>query len=230
MPPKKILVVEDEKALSKILKYNLEKEGYAAVTAADGEAGLASVGKEKPDLILLDLMLPKKGGLDILKSVRGKSKTPVIILTAKNEELDRVLGLELGADDYVTKPFSVRELMARIKAIFRRSEPGGSSAVGASVLRAGGIELDPAKYEAVVRGRQAALSAKEFELLKCLLEAAGRALNRDEILEKVWGYERGMELDTRTVDQHVARLREKLGPEAARLVTVKNVGYRVKND
>ncbi len=230
MAAKKILVVEDEKALSKVLKYNLEKEGYEAITAADGDAGLAAVGKEKPDLILLDLMLPKKGGLDILKSIRTESKIPIIVLTARNAELDRVLGLELGADDYVTKPFSVRELMARVKAIFRRAEPAADSNTRTQVLRAGGIELDAAKYEASVRGKTAALSAKEFELLKCLMLASGRALSRDEILEKVWGYDRGMDLDTRTVDQHVARLREKLGPEAARVVTVKNVGYRVKND
>jgi DNA-binding response OmpR family regulator len=149
------------------------------------------------------------------------------MLTARKEEMDRVLGLELGADDYVTKPFSVRELLARVKALLRRTSPAEASA---SILRAGGIELDVERYEVRVRGKDVQLTTKEFEFLKILLQSGGRALSRDQLLEKVWGYDESMEIDTRTVDQHVARLREKLGPEAARVATVKNVGYRIKAD
>ncbi|MHB2026078.1 MAG: response regulator transcription factor [Elusimicrobiota bacterium] len=227
-PRKKILIIEDERSLSKILKYNLEKEGYETAQAFDGESGVSAIDKENPDLVLLDIMLPKKDGLEILRVVRSRSKLPVIVLTAKNDEIDRVLGLEIGADDYVTKPFSVRELMARIKAIFRRAQTGG--AAESPVLRAGSIELDQDKYEVRVKGKPVALSAKEFEFLKCLFEARGKAMGREQILEKVWGYDRGLEIDTRTVDQHIARLREKLGPESDRVITIKNVGYRIKLD
>jgi two-component system alkaline phosphatase synthesis response regulator PhoP len=224
MPEAKILVVEDEKALVKVLKYNLEKAGYAVVAAHDGEAGLASFRDERPDLVILDVMLPKKDGFEFCKAVRQVSRTPILMLTARKEEVDRVLGLELGADDYVTKPFSVREVMARIKAILRRSE--GKSAP--RVARAGGLEVDLDRYVAKVKGKPVSLSPKEFEFLKCLLAADGKVLTRDELLEKVWGYDRSMDIDTNTVDQHIARLRGKLGPEAGRIVTVKNVGYRLR--
>lgn len=222
-----ILIVEDEKPLVKILKYNMEKEGWRAVSCDDGEKGLDAFKRERPDLVILDLMLPKLDGFEFCRRVRSQSKTPILMLTARKEEVDRILGLELGADDYVTKPFSVRELTARIKAILRRTGAGEASAAG---LRAGGIELDAERYETRIKGKSVALSTKEFELLKCLLEAGGRALTREQLLEKVWGYEKGLELDTRTVDQHVKRLREKLGSEANRVLTVKNVGYRLKED
>ncbi len=223
--PGKILLVEDEKPLVKVLRFNLEKEGYAVSAACDGESGLAAFRKEKPDLVILDLMLPKLDGFELLKQLRRQSQIPVLLLTARKEEVDRVLGLELGADDYVTKPFSVRELMARVKAILKRSRP-----VETGVRRAGTLEVDVERYEARVRGTAVALSSKEFDFLKCLLESDGKALTRDQLLERVWGYDKSMEIDTRTIDQHIARLREKLGPEAARLVTVKNVGYRLKLD
>ncbi|MBI3553618.1 MAG: response regulator transcription factor [Elusimicrobia bacterium] len=222
-----ILIVEDEKPLVKILKYNMEKEGWRAVSCDDGEKGLDAFKRERPDLVILDLMLPKLDGFEFCRRVRSQSKTPILMLTARKEEVDSILGLELGADDYVTKPFSVRELTARIKAILRRTGAGEASAAG---LRAGGIELDAERYETRIKGKSVALSTKEFELLKCLLEAGGRALTREQLLEKVWGYEKGLELDTRTVDQHVKRLREKLGSEANRVLTVKNVGYRLKED
>jgi DNA-binding response OmpR family regulator len=170
-------------------------------------------------------MIPKLDGFELVKIVRRESRAPVLMLTARKDEMDRVLGLELGADDYVTKPFSVRELLARVKALLRRAGPAEAAA---SVLRSGGIEMDVERYEVRVRGKDVALTTKEFEFLKILLQAGGRALSRDQILEKVWGYDRSMEIDTRTVDQHVARLREKLGGEAARVATVKNVGYRIK--
>ena len=230
MAQEKVLLVEDDKNLSKLVKYNLEKAGYRAIIAADGEAGLAALRKERPDLVILDAMLPKLDGFELLKIARRETRVPVLMLTARKEEMDRVLGLELGADDYVTKPFGVRELMARVKALLRRAAPAETSAPGSSVLRAGGIELDVERYEVKVRGAAVQLTSKEFEFLKILLQAGGRALTRDQLLEKVWGYDRSMEIDTRTIDQHVARLREKLGPEAAVVATVKNVGYRIKAD
>ncbi len=226
----KILVVEDEKSLLKVLKYNLEKEDYSVFCAADGQLGFEIFEKSQPDLIILDLMLPKMSGLDFLKAARSKSKTPILILTAKKNEVDRVLGLELGADDYVTKPFSVRELLARVKSILRRSALSSETPLSSTMLRAGALEFDLERYECSVSGVPVALGPKEWEFLKCLSEAKGRALSRDEILKRVWGYDKGLDLDTRTVDQHVARLREKLGLEASRLVTVKNVGYRLKLD
>ena len=228
MAKEKILIVEDEKPLVKILKYNFEKEGYRVLAEGDGEAGLAAFRKEKPDLIVLDLMLPKVDGFEFCRTVRKDSATPILMLTAKKEEVDRVLGLELGADDYVTKPFSVREVLARVKGILRRaSEKGGGSS---TPERLGELLVDLERYEVSVKGKPVALSPKEFEFLKCLLQAQGRALTRDQLLEKVWGYDRSMEIDTRTIDQHVKRLREKLGAESARLVTVKNIGYRLKTD
>ena len=225
MAQEKILVVEDDKDIVRLLKYNLEKEGYRVIAAADGEAGLGAVRKDRPDLLILDVMVPKLDGFELLKIARRETRAPVLMLTARKEEVDRVLGLELGADDYVTKPFGVRELLARVKALLRRAAPAEAAA---SLLRAGGIEMDVERYEVRVRGKDVQLTSKEFEFLKILLQSGGRALSRDQILEKVWGYDRSMEIDTRTVDQHVARLRDKLGPEAARVATVKNVGYRIK--
>jgi len=227
MPKEKILIVEDEKDLVKILKYNLEKEGYRVAVSTDGEAGLAAFRKEKPGLVILDNMLPKLDGFEFCKIVRQESKVPIIMLTAKTEEVDRILGLELGADDYVTKPYSVREVLARVKAILRRvSDSEGEM----SFVRAGELEVDLERYVVKVKGEQVQLSSKEFEFLKCLLGAKGRVLSRDQLLERVWGYDNGMQIDTRTVDQHIARLREKLGIESPRIVTVKNVGYRIKID
>ena len=226
MATEKVLLVEDDKNLAKLVRYNLEKEGYRVVSAADGEAGLAVLRKERPDVVILDAMLPKLDGFEFLKIIRRETRVPVMMLTARKEEMDRVLGLELGADDYVTKPFGVRELLARVKALLRRATPSESTPGG--VLRAGGVELDVERYEVRVRGKAVVLTTKEFEFLKLLLQAGGRALTRDHLLEKVWGYDRSMEIDTRTIDQHVARLREKLGAAAGLVATVKNVGYRIK--
>jgi DNA-binding response OmpR family regulator len=229
MANEKILVIEDDKDLSRLLKYNFDKEGYRVFVALDGETGLALFRKERPDLVMLDLMIPKLDGFGFLKAIRADSKTPVMILTARKEEVDRILGLELGADDYVTKPFSVREVLARVKAILRRVGDQTQSPT-VSVLRAGELEIDVERYETRVKGQPVLLTSKEFEFLKYLIQASGRALSRDHLLEKIWGYDRSMDIDTRTIDQHIARLREKLGPESSRIVTVKNVGYRLKLD
>lgn len=227
MAQEKVLVVEDDKEIVRLLKYNLEKEGFRVLVAADGEAGLSAARKERPELLILDAMLPKLDGFELLKALRKESSAPVLMLTARREELDRVLGLELGADDYVVKPFGVRELMARVKALLRRAGP---AAAPSPLLRAGAIELDVERYEVKVKGKIVVLTTKEFDFLKLLMGAGGKVMSRDQILEKIWGYDQSMEIDTRTVDQHVARLREKLGSESSRVATVKNVGYRIKPD
>jgi DNA-binding response OmpR family regulator len=219
----RILVIEDEKDIVRLLKYNLEKEGYVTLTAHDGEAGLDLARKDKPDLILLDLMLPKMDGMQVCRAIRQDSQVPIIMLTAKKEEIDRIVGLELGADDYVTKPFSVRELLARIKTILRRTRP---EAKEDRVFKAGSLETDFSRYTVTVKGKPVALSSKEFDFLKILIQANGKALTRDQLLEQVWGHDPSFEIDTRTIDQHIARLRDKLGPESKRVITVKNVGYR----
>jgi DNA-binding response OmpR family regulator len=221
--PSRILIIEDEKDIVRLLKYNLEKEGYAALAAYDGEAGLELAKKEKPDLIILDLMLPKLDGMQVCRAIRQESQVPIIMLTAKKEEIDRILGLELGADDYVTKPFSVRELLARIKTILRRTNPATKQE---GLFKAGTLEADFARYTVTVKGKPVALSSKEFEFLKILILSGGKALTRDQLLEEVWGHDPSFEIDTRTIDQHIARLRDKLGPESKRVITVKNVGYR----
>jgi two-component system, OmpR family, alkaline phosphatase synthesis response regulator PhoP len=227
MPNERILIVEDDKDLNKLLKYNLEKEGYRISTAFNGESGLALFQKEKPDLVILDVMLPKLDGFEFCRIVRKESRAPIIMLTAKVEEMDRVLGLELGADDYVTKPFSIRELLARVKAILRRSTAPVDEKM---VFRAGELEIDLERYILSVKGKSIKLSSKEFEFMKCLVLAKGKVLTRDQLLEKVWGYDDSMNIDTRTVDQHIARLRDKLSSEAERVVTIKNVGYRFNAD
>ncbi len=227
MANEKILVVEDDKDLNKLIKYNLEKENYRVFSAANGEVGLALFKKERPDLVILDVMLPKLNGFEFCRIVRSESKTPIMMLTAKVDEVDRILGLELGADDYVTKPFSVREVLARIKGILRRVNDKGPTE---SFVRAGELEIDLDRYVVSVKGKPVKLSSKEFEFLKCLVLVQGKVLTRDQLLEKVWGYEDGMNIDTRTVDQHIARLREKLTSEADRVITIKNVGYRFNTD
>src|SRR5579872_2838309 len=180
----RILLVEDERDIAKLVKYNLEKEGYEVLTAADGLSGLAMARDEKPNLILLDLMLPQLDGLGVCRDLRKESNVPIIMVTAKKGELDRILGLELGADDYVNKPFSVRELMARVKTILRRTH---ATEIPAGALRFGDLHVDLARYTVSVRNKPVALSAKEFEFLKVLVQAQGKALSREVLLEQVWG-------------------------------------------
>jgi len=223
MNNEKVLIVEDEKSISKVLQYNLEKENYRVTACFDGQKGLEAFRREKPGFVILDLMLPKLDGFEFCKAVRQESQAPILILTARKDEVDKILGLEMGADDYVTKPFSVREVMTRVKAILRRAalrdEPGNA-------LRAGSLEIDLEKRECRVDGKLVELRFKEFEFLKFLFQARGKVLTREQLLDKVWGYDQSIDINTRTIDQHITRLREKLGGESRRIVTVKNVGYK----
>ncbi|MBI4375034.1 MAG: response regulator transcription factor [Elusimicrobia bacterium] len=223
----KILVIEDEKDLVRLIRYNLEKEKFRVVSAGDAESGLVLARKAKPDLIILDIMLPKMDGLDFLRNFRKESQVPVVLLTAKRSELDRILGLKLGADDYVVKPFSVGELHARVEALLRRSN-GQVNVDGKKPVLVGAIEVDFERHEVKVKGKATSLTPKEFELLRLLIEAKGKVLSRDQLLERIWGHGKDMEIDTRTVDQHIARLRHKLKAEATRISTVTNFGYQIK--
>jgi two-component system alkaline phosphatase synthesis response regulator PhoP len=230
MPKETIFVIEDEKNIAELVKFNLEQEGFVVRTALRGDTGLEEVRKSPPDLILLDLMLPGIDGLDICKILKQNEKTsaiPIIMLTAKSEDTDQIVGLELGADDYVTKPFSPRQLVARVKAVLRR---GHDKKTREKIYRTGDLEFDTAKYVVTLKGKPMELSSKEFELLKALLEADGRVLSRDYLLENVWGYDRSVEIETRTIDMHIGQLRKKLKQEGERIVTVKNVGYRFNNE
>lgn len=217
-----VLVVEDEKDLVRLLRHNLEQGGYRVVCAPSAESGLAKLRAREPDLILLDIMLPGMDGLEFLRVLRRESDVPVILLSAKGSEVDRVLGLKLGADDYVVKPFSLGELMERVAARLRKPAPKGGRTAAVGDLR-----VDFARHEVKVKGRAVRLTAKELRVLELLLEADGRVLTRDALLELVWGHDAGLDLDTRTVDQHIARLRRKLGRAGALIVTVPNFGYKL---
>jgi DNA-binding response OmpR family regulator len=222
----RILIIEDEPDMAAGLKDNFEYEGHEVIVAGDGEAGLAMALSHTPDLIILDLMLPKKSGLDICRELRmRKNKTPIIMLTAKGQEIDKVLGLELGADDYITKPFSVRELLARVKAVLRRSPDKEESESESATM--GRLILNFRYFEAADLDGPIELTHREFELLKYFHEHAGRTISRDELLNQVWGYESYP--TSRTVDNHILNLRKKLEPDPARprhLLTVHGIGYK----
>jgi len=230
---KKILIVDDEKAIVDILNHNLKREGYETVLAYDGEEAINAVKAENPDLVLLDVMLPKMDGFSVCKSIRQTSNIPVIMVTAKEDVVDKVIGLELGADDYITKPFSVREVVARVKANLRkwdgfvlRKDEDGNVDTKSSILEFGPLTLDTYKYEAKVRGRSVELTLREFELLRFLAVQKGQVFSREELLEKVWGYEYFG--DVRTVDVTVRRIREKIekNPSAPELLATKRgIGY-----
>jgi two-component system response regulator VicR len=227
MEAKKVLIIEDEKPISDIVKFNLTKEGFETEAAYDGGVGLEMALKNDPDLVLLDVMLPTIDGFEICKRIREKSNVPIIILTAKEEEVDKVLGLELGADDYITKPFGLRELIARVKANIRRT--GMSDIVGAdpsNVKEFGSITIDTNRYEARKNGVALELTLREFELLKYLAEREDKVYSREQLLEDVWGYE--YYGDIRTVDVTVRRLREKLEDDSSDpkyVLTMRGVGY-----
>lgn len=222
-----ILIVDDEKAIADIIKFNLEKEGYSVYTANDGEEGIKKVFELMPDLVLLDIMMPKKDGFQVLKEIRAKYQIPVIMLTAKEEEVDKVLGLELGADDYVVKPFSMRELMARVKANLRRVDYGNTSNGNTGdLISLNGLEIDLGKYEVKKDGKMIELTLREFELLKYLASNSEQVFSREQLLEEVWGYE--YYGDIRTVDVTVRRLREKIednNGEFKYIMTKRGVGY-----
>lgn len=220
-----ILVVEDEKALSEPLAYLLRREGYDVEVVDNGPAAVASVAHQAPDLILLDLMLPGLSGTEVAKEVRLRSSVPIIMLTAKDSEIDIVVGLELGADDYVTKPYSSRELLARIRAVLRRRET--LPELGDGIVEYHGIVLDTDRHQVTVRGEALSLPLKEFELLELLMVNAGRVLTRGQIIDRVWGSDYFG--DTKTLDVHIKRLRSKveLTPsEPTIIVTVRGLGYR----
>lgn len=220
-----ILLVEDEKNIAEAVKYALEKEGFRTLIARDGLKGLEAARRELPDLILLDWMLPEMDGLDVCRILKGDERTrstPIVMLTVKSDETDKVLGLEMGADDYVTKPFSPRELVARVKAILRRAKPQPP----VERFQFGDLQVDWGKHTVTLKDRPVELTHKEFELLRALIGAKGRVLSRDQLLDRVWGYERAMEIETRTVDLHISQLRRKLGKTSRAILTIKNSGYR----
>ena len=232
---KTILIVDDEKPIVEILVYNLQKEGYNTLEANDGLTAVEIATTKKPDLILLDIMLPKMDGLTVCKKIRSSLNVPILMLTAKDEEIDKILGLELGADDYITKPFSVRELMARIKANLRKSEikesPVEDNSEKTKKIVVGSLVLDLDKFEAKVDGEVIDLTLREFEVLKFLASQAGQVITREVLLEKVWGYE--YYGDIRTVDVTVRRIRGKIEKDTANpkiLVTKRGVGYYIKTN
>ena len=221
------MVIEDEKEIRDLVRYNLEKAGYRVAAAADGEEGLRQLFAARPDALVLDLMLPGMNGLEILREVRQEPVThdlPVLVLTARSAEMDKLLGFEHGADDYLTKPFSPRELVARVKALVRRASPSGLS----RALESGALRVDVDAREARVHDQRLDLTPREFDLLAFLVRHPGRVLSRDELLRKVWGYDYVGE--TRTVDVHVRRLRAKLGDAADRIETVLGSGYKFVSD
>jgi len=228
-----ILVVEDDRTLQGVLDYNLRKEGYSVLAASDGVQALDVARSGRPDLVILDIMLPGIDGLEVCRILRGEMTVPILMLTARTDEVDRVVGLEIGADDYVTKPFSMRELLARVRAMLRRAEmmpqppaPSAGEDVPSSVT-VGDLHIDLARHNVSLRGSKVELSLKEFDLLAFLASNRGRVFSRDELLERVWGYDYSG--DTRTVDVHVSWLRRKVEDDPAyprRLVTVRGVGYK----
>ena len=222
---KKILVVDDEPTLVATLKYNLEREGYEVVTAADGESGLSAARDTRPDVIVLDLMLPGLDGLDVCRILRREMTAPILMLTARTEEVDKVVGLELGADDYVTKPFSMRELLARIRALVRRAEMPPPARP--EILTEGDLRVDLSRRQASRGGEPLPLKPRELDLLAFFLRNHGRAFTREQLLSEIWGFD--FVGDTRTVDVHIRWLREKIEDEPGkptRLITVRGVGYR----
>ena len=226
----KILIIEDEKDIVKMLEYNLKKEGFRIVSISDGDQAVDIVKGGHPDIILLDLMLPGMDGLEVCRQLKKESKTacvPIIMLTAKAQESDKIVGLELGADDYVTKPFSPRELIARIKAVLRRANEKEKLP---EIIKIGDLEIDFSKIRVSLKGKPLELTTKEFELLKTLIKVKGRVLSRDYLLDNIWGFDHAMEIQTRTVDVHIRTLRKKLKNESKRIITVRNYGYRFEQE
>lgn len=232
----RILLIEDEPAISASIAYNLRREGYSVTTAADGVSGLDLARNEAPDLVILDIMLPRMDGLEVCRNIRESSvvelrQVPIIVVTARVDEGDRVVGLDLGADDYVVKPFSMRELTARTKALLRRSSPTGKKRGASTPLATGGIVLDVENRRASRNGRAISLKPREFDLLACLMQSPGRVFTREELLDRAWGTD--FVGDLRTVDVHVRWLREKLEDDPSKptvIETIRGVGYRIRSE
>lgn len=224
MPKETILVVDDEKNIRDLARLYLEKDGYTVATAVDGVQALEKLESERPLLIVLDLMMPELDGWEVCRRVRANSNVPILMLTARDDDIDKIIGLEMGADDYLTKPFNPRELVARVHAILRRSKPGGEAGAG-DVRRLGNVTLDPGSREVTVADQRLNLRAKEFDLLLTLMDHENIVLSRDQLLDLVWGYE--FYGQTRTVDVHVAHLREKLAAATLAIETVWGMGYKL---
>jgi DNA-binding response OmpR family regulator len=225
----RILLVDDEQAVQTLLTYPLRKEGYDVVGAMDGQEALDRFAEQRFDLVVLDIMLPKLDGVEVCRRMRTRSQVPIIMLTAKGDEIDKVVGLEMGADDYITKPFSVREFRSRVKAALRRGNMGGRGA-GDEPVRAGELEIDPERRTTQVRGAAVELTYVEFEILSALASTPGRVFTREMLLEQVWGD--STYRDPRTIDVHIRHLREKLENDAKHpeyLFTVRGVGYRFRD-
>jgi len=221
----RVLVIEDEESFRDALQFMLSREGFEVVLAPDGAAGIRQFDSKQPDLVLLDLMLPEVSGTDVCKYIRSKSSTPVIMLTAKDTEIDKVVGLELGADDYVTKPFSTRELLARIKAVLRRGGELENEPLGA--IESGPIRMDVERHAVTVNNKPVSMPLKEFELLEFLMRNSGRVLTRGQLMDRVWGST--YVGDGKTLDVHVKRIRSKIEPDPTNpvyLTTVRGLGYR----
>ncbi len=225
-----ILLVDDEESVQKLLTYPLERDGYRVVQARDGEEALTRFESEEIDLVVLDVMLPKLDGLEVCKRLRARSSVPIVMLTARDDELDKVLGLELGADDYITKPFSIREFRSRVRALLRRALAPRFEPREAEAIELDGLRIDPARRTVEVEGREVPLTYVEFELLRTLAQRPGHVLSRQALLEAVWGSSDYRE--PRTIDVHVRHLREKLEPdprEPRYIMTVRGVGYRFRD-
>ena len=226
-----ILVVEDEENFIEALTLGLKKEGFRVQVARDGAEALLVFDAVRPDLVLLDLMLPKVSGVDVCRELRSRSKVPIIMVTAKGSEVDTVVGLEVGADDYVTKPYRLRELVARMRAVLRRTaerQPDRVPGTGDEVLASGDLVLDPDRHEVTIRGTALDLPLKEFEVLQLLLERAGRVVTRDQLIDEVWGHD--YVGDTKTLDVHIKRLRSRVEDDPStpeRILTVRGVGYKI---
>ncbi len=225
-----ILIVDDEDDIRNVVALYLKRDGFSVETAGNGEEALNLFARKPPNLIVLDLVMPKLGGLEVLRSLRAESNVPIILLTSRDEEVDRVLGLEMGADDYVTKPFSPRELVARVKAVLRRGKPATASSQPGAFQR-GAMQIDPNTRLVTINDKTLALTLKEFDLLWLLANNPGKVFSRDELLEKVWGYE--FEGDNRTVTVHMRRLRKKIESDPANpdyVLTVWGIGYKFSSD
>jgi DNA-binding response OmpR family regulator len=219
---KSVLVVDDERNIVELVRLYLEKEGFNVVSAADGEQALVQFERTDPDLVILDLMLPKLDGFEVCRELRRRGDVPILMLTARSEDIDAIVGLELGADDYVTKPFNPRALVARVKAILRRTD---ATAKGGRPIQVGDLRIDPRRREAMIGERRLDLRAREFDLLAALARDPGVVLSRDTLLEDVWGTD--FPGETRTVDVHVAEVRKKLGDDGPQIETLRGIGYRL---